>query len=121
MGAGSALTGGEITSPLCAGNFARVHGSGHVDTTTLRGARAVGIVSAVLFMAPVALSLAFPQALFCPPYHAVCGRIVFVILLALSLCLLLALRDPVRNGGDYAVIGLCSGFLAGSVAYSVLA
>lgn len=121
MGVGSALTGGEITSPLCAGNFARVHGSGHVDTTTLRGARAVGIVSAVLFMAPVALSLAFPQAFFFPPYHAVYERMLGAILLALSLGLLLALRDPVRNAGVYAVIGLCSGFLAGAVAYSVVA
>lgn len=81
----------------------------------------MGIVSAVLFMAPVALSLAFPQAFFFPPYHAVYERMLGAILLALSLGLLLALRDPVRNAGVYAVIGLCSGFLAGSVAYSVVA
>lgn len=81
----------------------------------------VGIVCAVLFMAPVALSLAFPQAFFFPPYHAVYERLLGAILLALGLGLLLALRDPVRNAGVYAVVGLCSGFLAGSVAYSVVA
>lgn len=80
----------------------------------------MGVVSAVLFMAPVALSLAFPQAFFFPPYHAVYERMLGAILLALSLGLLLALRDPVRNAGVYAVIGLCSGFLAGAVAYSAV-
>jgi len=80
----------------------------------------VGIVCAILFMTPVALSLAFPQAFFFPPYHAVYERMLGAILLALSLGLLLALRDPVRNAGVYAVIGLCSGFLAGAVAYSAV-
>lgn len=91
-----------------------------MDTTTLRGARAVGIVCAALFMAPVALSLAFPRAFFFPPYHAVYERMLGAILLALGLGLLLALRDPVRNAGVYAVIGLCSGFLAGSVIYALV-
>lgn len=98
-----------------------MHGSGHVDTTTLRGARAVGVVCAVLFVSPVILSLAFPQAFFFPPYHAVYERMLGAILLALGLGLLLALRDPVRNAGVYAVIGLASGFLAGSVAYALVA
>ena len=80
----------------------------------------MGIVCAILFMTPVALSLAFPQAFFFPPYHAVYERMLGAILLALSLGLLLALRDPVRNAGVYAVIGLCSGFLAGAVAYSAV-
>lgn len=97
-----------------------VHGSGHVDTTTLRGARAVGAVCATLFMAPVLLSLAIPSAFFFVPFHPVYERMLGAILLALGLGLLLALRDPVRNAGVYAVVGLCSGFLAGSIVYSLL-
>ncbi|MEK7859928.1 MAG: hypothetical protein AAB284_01070, partial [Chloroflexota bacterium] len=82
-----------------------------IDSVTLRGARAVGIVCALLFFAPVVLSLAFPAAFFYPPYHAVYERMLGALLLAFGLGLLLALRDPARNAGVYAVIGLASGFL----------
>jgi len=98
-----------------------VFSAGHVDSATLRAARLVGVVCAILFVSPVALSLAFPQAFFFPPYHAVYERLLGAMLLSLALGLLLALRDPVRNAGVYAVVGLVSGFLAGSVAYSLIA
>jgi len=91
-----------------------------VDTATLRGARAVGIVCAAAFLAPVVLALIFPAAFLFAPYHPAYQRMLSAILLAFALGLSLALRDPVRNAGVYAVIGLASGFLAGAIAYTLL-
>ena len=45
----------------------------HISTATLRGARAVGIVCAALFFAPVILSLAFPDLFLYAPYHRTGG------------------------------------------------
>jgi hypothetical protein len=42
------------------------------------------------------------------------------MLLAFGLGLALALRDPARNAGVYAVIGLASGCLAGAIVYTLL-
>lgn len=97
-----------------------MHGAGHVDSATLRGARIVGIICAVLFVAPIVLSLAFPRAFFFAPYHAVYERMVGAMLLAFGLGLALALRDPVRNAGVYAVLGLATGSLAASVIYALI-
>ncbi|MHB8630345.1 MAG: hypothetical protein ACYC9W_00255 [Candidatus Limnocylindria bacterium] len=92
----------------------------HVDTATLRGARAVGIVCAVAFLAPVILSVVVPQAFLFTPYHAAYQRMLSAMLLAFGLGLALALRDPVRNAGVYAVIGLASGCLTGAIVYTLL-
>ncbi len=43
------------------------------------------------------------------------------MLLAFGLGLALAVRDPARNAGVYAVIGLASGCLAGAIVYTLLA
>ncbi len=91
-----------------------------IDTATLRGARAVGIVCAAAFLLPVVLSVAFPSLFLYTPYHRVYERMLAGLLLALGLGLLLALRDPVRNAGVFAVIGLVTGFLGGSTVYSLL-
>jgi hypothetical protein len=97
-----------------------VHGASHVDSATLRGARAVGILCALLFFAPIPLSLAFPAAFLFPPYHAVYERMFGSVLFALGLGLLLALRDPARNAGVYAVIGLTSGSLTAAIVYALI-
>jgi hypothetical protein len=91
-----------------------------VDTATLRGARVVGILCALLLIAPIAISLAFPAAFFFPPYHATYQRMLGALLLALGLGLLLALRDPARNAGVYAVIGLAVGSLTAAIVYGLL-
>lgn len=91
-----------------------------LDTATLRGARAVGIVCAMAFFAPVILSLAFPAAFFYAPYHSVYERMLGALLLSFGLGLLLALRDPARNAGVYALVGLAAGSLAGATVYSLL-
>ncbi len=91
-----------------------------IDTATLRGARAVGIVCAAAFLLPVVLSFAFPSFFLYAPYHRVYERMLAALLLALGLGLLLALRDPARNAGVFAVIGLVTGFLGGSTVYSLL-
>ncbi|MGH2450371.1 MAG: hypothetical protein ACRDGE_03680 [Candidatus Limnocylindria bacterium] len=91
-----------------------------VDRATLRGARVVGIVCAVAFVAPVVLSLFFPAAFFFAPYHRIYERMLGALLLSFALGLGLALRDPARNAGVYAVIGLATAFLAGSTAYSLV-
>lgn len=92
----------------------------HVSTATLRGARAVGIVCAVLFFAPVVLSLAFPDAFLYAPFHRTYERMLGTILGALGIGLLLALRDPGRNAGVFAVIGLIAGSLDAATIYSLV-
>jgi O-antigen/teichoic acid export membrane protein len=92
-----------------------------VDSATLRGARVVGILCALLLIAPILVSLAFPAAFFFPPYHAAYQRMLGALLLGLGLGLLLALRDPVRNAGVYAVIGLAVGSLMAAIAYTLVA
>ncbi|HEY3126926.1 MAG TPA: hypothetical protein VGK07_07680 [Candidatus Limnocylindria bacterium] len=92
----------------------------HISTATLRGARAVGIVCAALFFAPVVLSLAFPDLFLYAPYHRTYERMVGTILGALGIGLLLALRDPARNAGVFAVIGLTAGSLDAATIYSLV-
>ena len=90
------------------------------DSATLRGARAVGIVCATLFILPVVLSIAFPSAFLFPPYNRIYERMIAAVLLAFALGLLLALRDPVRNAGVFAVVGLATGLLGGAVVYALV-
>jgi hypothetical protein len=92
----------------------------HISTATLRGARAVGIVCAALFFAPVVLSLAFPDLFLYAPYHRTYERMLGTILGALGIGLLLALRDPARNAGVFAVIGLTAGSLDAATIYSLV-
>jgi len=92
----------------------------HISTATLRGARAVGIVCAALFFAPVILSLAFPDLFLYAPYHRTYERMLGTILGALGIGLLLALRDPARNAGVFAVIGLTAGSLDAATIYSLI-
>ena len=91
-----------------------------VGTATLRGARVVGIVCAAAFVAPVVLSVVVPQAFLFTPYHPAYQRLLAAVLLAFGLGLGLALRDPARNAGVYAVIGLASGCLTGAIVYTLL-
>lgn len=91
-----------------------------MSTTTLRGARAVAIVCAALFLAPVVLSLAFPDLFLFAPYHRTYERLVGTILGSLAIGLLLALRDPARNAGVFAVIGLTAGSIGAATIYSLV-
>ena len=91
-----------------------------VDTATLRGARAVAIVCAVGFFAPIALSIAFPAAFFYAPYQRVYERMIVSLFGSFGLALLLVLRDPARNAGVFAVVGLATGSLAGANVYALL-
>ena len=92
----------------------------HVSTATLRGARAVGIVCAALFFAPVVLSIAFPDLFLYAPFHRTYERMLGTILGALGIGLLLALRDPARNAGVFAVVGLTAGSLDAATIYSLV-
>lgn len=91
-----------------------------VSTATLRGARAVAIACAVLFFVPTVLSFVYPSAFLYQPYHRVYERMLGAVLAALSVSLLLSMRDPVRNAGVYAVIGLVSGTLDMATIYSLV-
>jgi hypothetical protein len=97
-----------------------MHGADPVDTATLRGARIVGIVCAIAFFSPIVLSLVYPAGFFYRPYHAAYERTIGAILLAMGLSLLLALRDPARNAGVYAVIGLVTGSMAAASVYALV-
>src|ERR687887_2424788 len=90
------------------------------DSATLRGARAVGIVCATLFFLPVILAIVFPAAFLFPPYNRIYERMIASVLLALGLGLLLAIRDPARNAGVFAVSGLVTGLLGGAVVYALV-
>lgn len=91
-----------------------------MDSSTLRGARAVGILCALLLIAPIGVSLAFPSAFLYPPYHAAYQRMLGALSLGLGVGLLLALRDPVRNAGVFAVIGLAVGSLMAAIVYTLV-
>ncbi len=69
----------------------------HISTATLRGARAVGVVCVATY-----------------------ERMLGTILGALGIGLLLALRDPARNAGVFAVIGLTAGSLDAATIYSLV-
>ena len=97
-----------------------MHEAGHHDSATLRGARIVGVVCAIAFFAPIVLSLVFPAGFFYKPFHPTYERMIGAILLALGLGLLLALRDPARNAGVYAVIGLVTGSMAMAIVYALV-
>lgn len=92
----------------------------HVDSATLRGSRAVGIVCAIAFFAIVVLSLVFPRLFFFQPYHIVYERLHGAAFVSFGLGLLLAARDPSRNAGVYALIGLASASLAAAIAYTLV-
>lgn len=91
-----------------------------IHSATLRGARAVAVVCALAFFAPVALSIAFPAAFFYAPYHSAYERMIGAVLTSFGLGLLLAMRDPARNAGVFAVVGLATGSLAGANVYALL-
>lgn len=91
-----------------------------VDTATLRGARLVAVLCALAFFAPVVLSIAFPSAFFYAPYHPAYERMIGAVLTSFGLGLLLALRDPVRNAGVFAIVGLATGSLGGANVYALL-
>lgn len=92
-----------------------------VSTATLRGARAVAIVCAVLFFVPTVLSFIYPNAFLYEPHNRAYERMLGALLAALSVSLLLSMRDPVRNAGVFAVIGLVSGTLDMALIYSLVA
>lgn len=94
--------------------------SRHVDTATLRGARAVAIVCAVLFFAPTVLAFVFPSAFLFSPYQRVYERMLGAVSGALAVSLLLSMRDPVRNAAVYAVTGMVAGTIDAAVVYSLI-
>lgn len=91
-----------------------------MSTATLRGARAVAIVCAVLFFVPTVLSFVYPNAFLYAPHQIVYERMLGAVLAALGLSLLLSMRDPVRNAGVYAVVGLVAGTVDASAIYSLV-
>lgn len=91
-----------------------------MSTVTLRGARAVGIVCAILFFVPAVLAFVYPNAFLFAPYHRTYERMFGAVLAALSVSLLLSVRDPVRNAGVFAVVGLVSGTLDAATIYSLV-
>jgi hypothetical protein len=97
-----------------------VERSRHVSTATLRGARAVGVVCAVLFFVPTVLSFVYPNAFLYAPYNLAYERMLGAVLAALAVSMLLSMRDPVRNAGVYAVVGLIAGTIDASAIYTLV-
>lgn len=85
-----------------------------VDATTIRGARAAGIACATLLALLLLASIWVPELIVPAPGVSPAGRMLIALVLGMPLSLALALRDPVRNAGVLAVVGLGCGFLAGT-------
>ena len=94
--------------------------SRHVSTATLRGARAVAILCAVLFFVPTVLSFVFPSAFLFQPHQLVYERMLGAALAAMAVALLLSMRDPIRNAGVYATVGLVAGTVDAAIMYSLV-
>lgn len=92
-----------------------------VASSTLRAARIVAVACAFTYFALVILTLVLPRAFLYPPYHAGYERMLGAVQTAFGLGLLLVLRDPVRNAGVFAIVGLATGSLAGANVYALLA
>lgn len=92
----------------------------HVSTATLRGARVVGVVCAILFFVPTVLSFVYPNAFLFAPYHRTYERLIGAVLAGLAASLLLSLRDPGRNAAVFAVVGMVIGTLDAAIIYSLV-
>ncbi|OLC54772.1 MAG: hypothetical protein AUH85_10965 [Chloroflexi bacterium 13_1_40CM_4_68_4] len=82
-----------------------------VDATTIRGARAAGIVCAALLALILIVNVWVPDLVGTKRTEPDTGRMLIALVLGMPLSLALALRDPVRNAGVLAVVGLGCGFL----------
>ena len=91
-----------------------------VDATTIKGARVAGIVCMTLLTGLLVASVWAPQLVFWPPAHRADERMLLALLVGMPLSLGLALRDPLRNAGVFAVIGLGCGFLAAARVMNLL-
>lgn len=91
-----------------------------VDAITIRAARGAVIACAGLLAALLLATIWSPQVIFWSSTPRADERMLFALLVGMPLSLGLALRDPVRNAGVFAVIGLGCGFVAASRVMSVL-
>ena len=82
-----------------------------VDATTIRGARAAGIVCAALLSLIFIASVWVPDLIGTSRGEPQTSRMLTALILGMPLSLALALRDPVRNAGVLAVVGLGCGLL----------
>lgn len=82
-----------------------------VDATTIRGARAAGIVCAALLAVILVVNIWVPELIGTRRSEPETGRMLIALVLGMPLSLALALRDPVRNAGVLAVVGLGCGLL----------
>src|SRR5919204_5180900 len=82
-----------------------------VDATTIRGARAAGIVCAALLALIFIASVWVPDLIGPSRGEPQTSRMLTALILGMPLSLALALRDPVRNAGVLAVVGLGCGLL----------
>ena len=82
-----------------------------VDATTIRGARAAGIVCAALLVLILAVNIWVPDLIGARRSEPETSRMLIALIFGMPLSLALALRDPVRNAGVLAVVGLGCGLL----------
>ncbi len=83
-----------------------------VDATTIRGARAAGITSASMLGLLLLANVWVPELIGTRPTEPDASRMLLALVVGMPLSLGLALRDPVRNAGVLATVGLGCGFLA---------
>lgn len=82
-----------------------------VDATTIRAARAAGIACAAVLGILLLANIWFPELIGTQPTEPDVSRMLLALVLGMPLSLGLALRDPVRNAGVLATVGLGCGLL----------
>jgi hypothetical protein len=82
-----------------------------VDATTVRGARAAGIACAVILVLLIVANVWLPEVIGTKVGEPDLSRMLLALVIGMPLTLGLALRDPVRNAGVLAAVGLGCGFL----------
>lgn len=91
-----------------------------VDAATIRGARVAVSACAALLALQIVASIWWPQLVFWDPERHLGDRLLLALLLGMPVSLALALRDPVRNAGVFAVIGFACGSLAAARVLNLL-
>lgn len=91
-----------------------------VDAATIRGARVAVSTCAVLLALLIVASVWLPRLVFWDAERHLEDRLLLALLLGMPVSLSLALRDPVRNAGVFAVIGFACGSLAAARVLNLL-
>lgn len=82
-----------------------------VDASTIKGARAAGIACGAVIALLVVANIWAPELIGTSAREPDAGRMLIALVIGMPLSLGLALRDPLRNAGVLATVGLGCGLI----------